>query len=640
MHKLLRLSVYACLLSCSLSALAEPKKTLHFGVFSYLGEAQTYAKFAPIVAYLNQQLEQEHLILEVMPQQQLFERIEQGTIDLVATNPTHFLVARQRYPLSGVIATLVESNNNQPLYQLGGAIITLEQRSDLTKLTDLTQRKVGIPSRQNMGGYRAQAYELFKAGVNLKQVEFVELGTHQAVIEAVLNGKVDAGFIRDGILESMLETQQLSPGLVRLIHPQSHINFPHQVSTALYPEWPIFALAHVDERSVRHIASALYSLEPDDPAAIAADIYGFTIPADYLTVEALARSLRLPPFEQAPDFTFADTWERWANVYWLLIGAVSVALLLAGLMMRIINREKSEHQRFELLLSTLGEGVYGTDQQGNCTFVNPAALSMLGLTDAKHMLGKNQHTLFHHHYPNGQAYPQTSCPIHKTGCDGQTRRVEEWFIRANGEGFPVNLVVTPLHQEDKLVGSVVVFQDITERRRLEQQLVEQARFDALTGLANRRYLLEAMQQEHARIQRHHRAAVVIMADLDHFKRINDEFGHACGDEILKAFAELMRSTLRKTDFIGRLGGEEFVMLLPETGITQAQVVAERLRKAVERYVHPSTQGSVHFTVSLGLTQLDAHLADIDMALAHADTALYQAKQKGRNRIEVYSAKPE
>ena len=106
MHKLLRLSVYACLLSCSLSALAEPKKTLHFGVFSYLGEAQTYAKFAPIVAYLNQQLEQEHLILEVMPQQQLFERIERGTIDLVATNPTHFLVARQRYPLSGVIATL------------------------------------------------------------------------------------------------------------------------------------------------------------------------------------------------------------------------------------------------------------------------------------------------------------------------------------------------------------------------------------------------------------------------------------------------------------------------------------------------------------------------------------------------------
>lgn len=279
--------------------------------------------------------------------------------------------------------------------------------------------------------------------------------------------------------------------------------------------------------------------------------------------------------------------------------------------------------------------MYGTDLQGKCTFINPAALAMLGWQKAEQALGQNQHDLFHHHYPSGDPYPQRACPIHKTTQDGQTRRIEEWFIRANGEGFPVNLVVTPLHKKDQLVGSVVVFQDITEVKKLQQKLIDQSRFDALTGLANRRYLLEQMHQELERIKRNQHNAVLIMADLDHFKRVNDTYGHAAGDQVLKAFAKLMSDTLRKTDIIGRLGGEEFVLLLPETQLDYALVLAERLRQNVNQFALTLAGNCIQFTVSLGVVEVDRHYKDIETALAQADNALYQAKQHGRNRIEIY-----
>jgi diguanylate cyclase (GGDEF)-like protein len=257
------------------------------------------------------------------------------------------------------------------------------------------------------------------------------------------------------------------------------------------------------------------------------------------------------------------------------------------------------------------------------------------LEDDKQVIGYNQHDLFYHHYPNGYPYPQCDCPIHKTTQDGQTRRTEEWFIRASGDGFPVNLVVTPLHQEDRLVGSVVVFQDITELKKLQQKLVEQSHVDALTGLANRRYLLKLMHQEFERIKRNHHSAVLIMADLDHFKNVNDTYGHAAGDQVLKAFAKLMNDTLRKTDIIGRLGGEEFVILLPETALDQALEMAERLKHNAQMFSLNIDQHIIQFTVSLGMVEIHPDHNDIETSLAKADNALYQAKSNGRNRIEVY-----
>lgn len=620
----------------SLPLSANDKKMLNFGVFSFLGEDATRDKFEPIVDYLNQQLQDEYLKLHVLPHEQLLDSIRLGNIDIVATNPTHFLLARQEFNVSGAIASLVESHQGEPVYQLGGAIIALTERTDLNRIRDLKNRRIGIPSKFNMGGYRTQAYELHQAGINLtKEVSFIELGTHQAVVDAIISKQIDAGFIRDGVLESLIQQHSIPADLIKVLQPKHHPNFKHQVSTRLYPEWPIFALEHVDERAVRHLASALFSLEPEHPAALKAGIYGFTIPADYFTVEELARALRLPPFDQAPDFTFADTWQRWSNIYWLLLGGALASILFTFFVMASLRREKAEHARFERLLSTLGEGVYGTDRDGKCIFINPAALQMLGLTAKNQVLGKNQHDMFHHHYPNGKVYPQDECPIQKTTQDGKVRRSEEWFFRANGEGFPVSLVITPLLDQGKISGAVIAFQDITELKNLHKQLENQARFDSLTGLPNRRYLLENIYKEFDRIKRHHTKAILIMADLDKFKSINDKYGHAIGDQVLKLFAQLMVNNLRTSDIFGRFGGEEFVIVLTETDLDHGKMLAERFRHNISEQTLKINEHLVKFTVSLGIVELNAETENIEVALAQADKALYQAKERGRNRIEIY-----
>ena len=192
---------------------------------------------------------------------------------------------------------------------------------------------------------------------------------------------------------------------------------------------------------------------------------------------------------------------------------------------------------------------------------------------------------------------------------------------------------------------------ITEMHR---QLLDQARTDPLTGLANRRSFLERAREEIARSQRHGRPLSVLMADIDHFKRINDTHGHAAGDEALKRFAQALRDDLRPSDLIGRLGGEEFAILLPETSIADAPAVAERLRARVAALTIALDGLEFHMSVSVGVAPVDTAVnkagpdarpgggsrsdsgsrLSIEPALKEADAALYRAKEAGRNRVAV------
>ena len=609
--------------------------TLRFGVFAYLGEEQTREQYQPIADYLNEQLAPVKIVLEVLPQSEIDQRVRAGTLDLVTTNPTHFLNARAQQPLSGVIATLVEMDAGRPVYQLAGVIISSAARDDIQDLADVRGKVIGTPSPSHLGGYRAQAYALFEAGIRLPDDvrRIVTLETHQDVVRAVLEGQVEVGFIRSGVLEKMLDRGEIRLADLHVIHPMQHVRFQMMASTRLYPEWPVFTLPHVPESLVRKVAAALFALEPSHPAVRAAGIYGYTIPADYLAIEDLTRKLRLPPYDSAPEFTLADVLRRWSLE--LMVGLAGIAVI-GFLMIRlftVLRREtqlRSQHQR---LLNSLGEGVYGTDSQGGCTFINKAALQMLRISEEE-ALGHNQHALFHYHYPDGRPYPQRECPIEKTTRDGVERRTEEWFFRGDGEGFPVNLTVSPLHEKGEVTGAVIVFQDITERKRMEHELETLATTDPLTRLPNRRYFMLAMEKELARIQRTGHVACLLMFDLDHFKRINDRYGHAVGDAVLNLFANLLRENLRQMDVPGRIGGEEFVALLPETDRDGGLAIAERLRTALEVTGLDVAGERVKVSVSIGCAEILPGDISVDAALVRADRALYQAKSSGRNRVVV------
>lgn len=176
--------------------------------------------------------------------------------------------------------------------------------------------------------------------------------------------------------------------------------------------------------------------------------------------------------------------------------------------------------------------------------------------------------------------------------------------------------------------------DISARKQLEEQLRELATTDELTGLNNRREFMARGENLLAHCLRQQQDCAVIMADLDHFKQINDEHGHHVGDMALRSFAKIFRKELRNFDLAGRLGGEEFAAILPETTLEKAMEVAERLRRAVARFDMPVlAEGSLRLTVSLGLSGVKAgESANLDALLRQADQALYEAKRTGRNAV--------
>ena len=178
-----------------------------------------------------------------------------------------------------------------------------------------------------------------------------------------------------------------------------------------------------------------------------------------------------------------------------------------------------------------------------------------------------------------------------------------------------------------------VLERTAELTETAQKLQAMALTDSLTGLHNRRYFLELLQAECKRSARHGNPLSLLMIDLDHFKRINDEFGHPMGDKALKAFAQTLRQAVRAEDLSGRLGGEEFGVILPETGLDQALVLAERIRLATAALRLPGQASKARITVSIGAAQMIRRTESAEYLLKRADEMLYLAKNKGRNRTE-------
>jgi diguanylate cyclase (GGDEF)-like protein/PAS domain S-box-containing protein len=218
--------------------------------------------------------------------------------------------------------------------------------------------------------------------------------------------------------------------------------------------------------------------------------------------------------------------------------------------------------------------------------------------------------------------------------DGAIRKMEYDIL--HHDGSIVTVAVDGLVDRDEqgnFKRTQCVLHNITARKKMEQELRYIAATDALTGLANRRHFLDQMRLALARHQRHDIQTALLMLDLDWFKQVNDRYGHAVGDEVLQHFASITETSLRRIDLLGRLGGEEFAVLLPDTDANGAYEFAERLRVlAVSEPAHTHA-GDIVVTVSIGVTTFAPQDQNIDVILARADLALYRAKANGRNRVE-------
>ncbi len=176
-----------------------------------------------------------------------------------------------------------------------------------------------------------------------------------------------------------------------------------------------------------------------------------------------------------------------------------------------------------------------------------------------------------------------------------------------------------------------------KRKQMDLKLEKLAITDPLTELYNRRYFFERGWNEYVRARRYEHALAVVMMDIDYFKKVNDLYGHICGDKVLVSVAALLKKTVRGIDLMARFGGEEFIALLPETDLKGVQLLAERMRLEIADTPIEHNGKSFHISISIGIAMIDANNGDFEGMINQADIALYKAKDKGRNRVELYDS---
>jgi diguanylate cyclase (GGDEF)-like protein/PAS domain S-box-containing protein len=289
----------------------------------------------------------------------------------------------------------------------------------------------------------------------------------------------------------------------------------------------------------------------------------------------------------------------------------------------------SEEKLLSITDSAL-DAIVMIDTSDQVVFWNPAAEEMFGYSRDE-ALGRKMHDLI-----GGERCVDASrialSRFGRGGVCGLAGKVHAAEARRrDGTTFPAEICIAGIRRLDTwwAVGTI---RDVTDRKKAEARLQELATRDGLTGLMNRRHFLELCEKEVHRARRHRKALSLLMFDVDRFKNVNDTFGHDVGDEVLRALADAARVNLRDFDVIGRIGGEEFAVVLPETSLEGACIVAERLRKAVAAMRVKAGRKALSVTLSIGLAELSEAAPDVNGLMKHADNALYEAKRKGRNRV--------
>jgi len=260
-------------------------------------------------------------------------------------------------------------------------------------------------------------------------------------------------------------------------------------------------------------------------------------------------------------------------------------------------------------------------------YVNPAFEEVMGYS-ADEVIGQSPRIL------NGPGTDrQTRYRIRKALRNGKGIRVELMKYTKDGRGVWMDVNLIPLKDD---AGNIKCFasieRDLTRYKKMERQLAQMALFDDLTGSLSRAAFFQQAEKEFARARRYHRPLTTLMIDIDHFKRVNDEYGHAAGDQVLVIFAEAVQEMIRTTDFMGRVGGEEFAILMPDTPMNAACHLAERIRERINKYPYLARDMLIEITASLGVAELQTSDENFQALLQRADDALYSAKQGGRNRV--------
>ncbi|MCL7931198.1 PhnD/SsuA/transferrin family substrate-binding protein [Halomonas llamarensis] len=463
----------------SQAAVAAPSTTL--GVFAYRDAETVRKQFTPVIEAMQYALPGNEIRLEVLSLKALDDALEASAIDFILTNPRHFLAVRQQYDVSGALATLKTYQGGRILSSLAGVILAPAD-ANIDTLEMLERRTIGIPGKRFLGGFLAQAYEIHQQGyVPERFADYQALGSHDAVIQALLNGEVDAGFVRSGILEDWIARGRLAPDTLDIIPAHAlDPHFPLAHSTRLYPEWALAAMPHVPMEDIRRVSNALLHLDGVIPNG--RHWVGFDPPQDYLSVELAARALGVAPFATTSQPLWQQLTARFGHAIWIPIALAMAFVLLLALFVGLYVRKSRLFERFIALFYYSPSATLLLRPNGQGRFViaesNHAAHALFKAQSSDDLLGKKMVELSPDTQPDGQpsairAAEWLARADHErqrfiwqhTDLEGASVLVEVTLIK-----FTHNTLMGALGQKSTLL---VALHDITEQERARLALEEE-----------------------------------------------------------------------------------------------------------------------------------------------------------------------
>jgi diguanylate cyclase (GGDEF)-like protein/PAS domain S-box-containing protein len=290
------------------------------------------------------------------------------------------------------------------------------------------------------------------------------------------------------------------------------------------------------------------------------------------------------------------------------------------------NALQENKDRLQLILDSAGEGIFGIDNNGNCTFCNASCIKMLGYKHQDELIGKNMHWQIHHSRKDGSTITEEECKIRQAHVQGKGIHVDtEVFWRADGTCFDVECFSYPQYKDGEVIGLVVTFMDITERKKREEHIKYLSYHDSLTGLKNRMFF----EDELRRIDTPKNLPIsIVFGDANGLKLTNDIFGHATGDELLKKTAAVLKRVCRGEDLVARIGGDEFAILLPNTEAKDAAKIISRVKSELAK----EQVASIKCSMSMGHATKTAKYQNIDRIMESAEADMYKEKMFNRKTV--------
>ncbi|MCW8930647.1 MAG: PhnD/SsuA/transferrin family substrate-binding protein [Gammaproteobacteria bacterium] len=634
---------------------------IRIGVLAKRGINHALKKWEPTIDYLNQKIPGHHFIIKPLGFDAIFPAVENKQVDFVLSNPFYYVELEALYGIQP-IATLKNKLGSSNSTFFGGVIIVRSDNQNINSLADIKGKSLLAVDKNSLGGFLMAWGELEKNNINpyedLSQLEFV--GSHDQVVKSLRDGHGDVGTVRTDTLERMEQEGLINIENYRVINAQvtdNKTHFDFLRSTSLYSEWPFAKLPSTSDTLSKSVAIALLDMPESSTAAQSALFAGWDVAQNYSDVHELLKRLKVGLYHDWGKVSFKDVIRLYWH--WMLLGFLALLAMIAitGYVSRLnkslnisrqsLQKAKDEldirvqertqelaniSQEKQLLLTSVAEGIYGIDVNGNAIFFNPAAESMLGFS-VDEVIGRPNHILFHHTHSDGSNYPESECKIGLSIRDRKIMKVnDEVFWRKDGSSFPVEYISSPLMEDNQVVGAVIVFTDITERQKAQEKIKAQ---DELI-LAQSRHA--AMGEMISMIAHQWRQPISVIAMEANNMLADIEF-----DEVkLETFSQDAKRIIEQTRYLSKTIDDFRNFFKP--GKTKDSVVPQKIMEECLDIVGKSLEHNniVVITNYQSHRNLLIHSRELLQVLINiiknAKQALIEHCQDNRNiRIDIYEA---